>query len=274
MPVSILVPTRRRLVMSSREIHYRYAIASLTLAVIVSIGFGLYDVPHLVDKISFALTITSLVLGLVAIIYTFISASKQELQLTKLIETNHDISKASDKIGSAAASLSEQLGTIPPRFDSVEAKLDALSQAALSGPDQSAHSQSAANKEGSTDEEAPAPNPTLPEFKRYLSELPFAGMAGLYLIVRAIRRGTVIDQELIEKIGTLTLYYVLGLWHGAEAAGYVKIRYTKGTVIPVSVADVVSENIDEQIRHIIEVLGKDANSTLPTLVEAIDRSIP
>lgn len=84
--------------MGTRELHYRYAISYLIILVIASIGFGLYDVPNLVDKVSFALTVTSLVLGVVAIIYTFVSANKQDAQLTRLIETNHDISSASIQI--------------------------------------------------------------------------------------------------------------------------------------------------------------------------------
>ena len=48
--------------MNNREIHYRYALSYLIILLIMSVGFGLFNVPNLVDKVSFSLTVTSLVL--------------------------------------------------------------------------------------------------------------------------------------------------------------------------------------------------------------------
>ena len=45
--------------MHNREIHYRYAISYLLATIILIVALAYYDVPNLVDKFSFALTLSS-----------------------------------------------------------------------------------------------------------------------------------------------------------------------------------------------------------------------
>ena len=87
---------------SNREFHYRYIVSYLLVAIILLVALAYYDVPNLVDKFSFALTLSSLLLAVLAIFYTIISAQKQDLQLTKLVETNASLGSAASEITSAA----------------------------------------------------------------------------------------------------------------------------------------------------------------------------
>jgi hypothetical protein len=259
--------------MSNRELHYRYAISYLIILVIASIGFGLYDVPNLVDKVSFALTVTSLVLGIVAIFYTFVSANKQDTQLTKLIETNHDISNASTRIGSTAKALSDQLGTIPPRFDSVDAKLDTLTQSALVSPTPAAQTQ--INDSAGPATQQQDAEPSLDDLKHFISDLKYAGMFSLYLLSKAQKNGIKINEELIKKIGSIPFYYVFGVFDATEAAGFIKTTYDGGVISITSVSNVFSEHLEPQVLHIVQLLeGGDQESVLKRLVDAVDREIP
>jgi len=72
----------------NKELHYRYIVSYLLAAIILLVALAYYNVPDLVDKFSFALTLSSLLLAILAIFYTIISAQKQDSQLTRLVETN------------------------------------------------------------------------------------------------------------------------------------------------------------------------------------------
>jgi hypothetical protein len=243
--------------MANRERHYRYAISYLVIALIAAIGFGLFDVPSLVDKTSFALTITSLVLGVVAIIYTFVSASKQDVQLSQLLETNLKISNASTDIQAAALTITEQVGVIPNRLDVLDVKLDSV----LSNPNPPPQGDA-------------IPEYTLQDLRRFISELPVAGIASLYLFHRAKEANVTIDDDLTKKISSVPFHFVFGVLTGAEAAGILKLSYTKGKITPESSAPVFEEHIANEMQRVLEILGPERNESLQMLILAIDREIP
>lgn len=253
--------------MENRELHYKYVISYLLIGLIAAIGFGLFDVPYLVDKISFALTITSLVLGVVAIIYTFISANKQDTQLNKLIETNFSISTASTEIKNAARSLTDQIETIPPRFDKVDAKLELMSQASLATASSTA--QSLVTE--STDGPASSGEPSLSYLASYLVDLPYAGIAAFYLFHKAYLEDTIIDEKLIEKISGLHFDFFFGILTSAGAAGFLKITYKNGALHPVSETAVMSENIRELIDKVIAAVGSAPDHALTRMIASIDK---
>lgn len=245
--------------MNNREIHYRYAISYLVFVSVAAIGFGLFDVPDLVDKVSFALTITSLVLGVVAIIYTFVAADKQDSQLSKLIETNFSISSASKEIETAASAIVDQVGVIPPRLDQLDRKIGALSPAAQAMPDKHPGGEAVEL----TDE----------QFRLFFSELTFAGMAALYLFYRAYQKGVDIDEELVEKTVLISFQYVLGLLNGAEAAQLLAMKYRSEAIIPISASEAFVKNILKEIDSVIEAMGEE-NPFLKNMKTAIDEALP
>ena len=112
---------------SPKELHYRYLISYLISAIILLFALAYFDVPALVDKLSFALTISSLVLAVLAIFYTVVSAQKQDLQLTKLIETNASLNNAANDITSAASEMRTFAREAPQHFQSLRATLDNMS---------------------------------------------------------------------------------------------------------------------------------------------------
>ncbi|MFM4705911.1 hypothetical protein [Aeromonas caviae] len=91
--------------MEKREIHYLYAMSYLISLIVLIISLAYYDVPELVDKFSFALTLSSLLLAVLAIFYTIISANKQDSQFFKIIEATSQLSGVVKNIDSAANSM-------------------------------------------------------------------------------------------------------------------------------------------------------------------------
>jgi len=112
--------------MSNSKIHYRYAISYLVSAIILLLALSYYNVPDLVGKLSFALTLSSLLLAILAIFYTIISAYKQESQFSKLIETNYDLKAAAKEIKTASENINTTLSDFPSHFKKIGSKIDDL----------------------------------------------------------------------------------------------------------------------------------------------------
>jgi predicted PurR-regulated permease PerM len=85
-----------------------------------------FDVPELVDKLSFSLTLSSLLLAILAIFYTIISANKQDINLTKIIETNSDLKSAAKTITNVSQTMDTALNEFPSHFRSIRSKIDTL----------------------------------------------------------------------------------------------------------------------------------------------------
>lgn len=243
--------------MDHREIHYRYAIGFLVLLAIAIAALGLYDIPNLVDKMSFALTITSLVLGLVAIIYTFLAGSKQDGQLARLIETNVSISQASTQIRDVATTLAGQVSAIPVRLETLGVKIDSLSKQEFKSPDPVKH---ADNK----------PPLTRQDLKEFVANLPYAGMAVLYAFLLAWNSGKVIAENAFNSGKRIPLFFAFGLLSGAHGAGYLEIKYHKGEIIPVSCHKVLTDSLKELLDEIFKLLGEEESATLRSLMKEVE----
>ena len=119
------------------------------------------------------------------------------------------------------------------------------------------------------------PEPSLPDLKRFVSELKYAGMASLYLLSKAHNRGVPINKELIKKTITIPFYYVFGVFDATQAAGYIETTYEDGEIKVESVRSVFSEHLEPQLHLIIEILKKSEKAhVLKRLVDSIDRELP
>lgn len=110
----------------SKELHYRYIMSYFVIALILLVALFYYNVPNLVDKLSFALTLSSLLLAILAIFYTIISSQKQDMQLTKLVETNTSLGTAVDEIKLAAKEIRVFALEAPRHFQVIRSKLDGI----------------------------------------------------------------------------------------------------------------------------------------------------
>ncbi len=111
------------------ELHYRYALAFLAAGIVLLITLAYFDVPDLVEKFSFALTLSSLLLAVLAIFYTIISSTKQDMQLTRLTETNAEISSAAREVRLASDEIRDFARHAPKEFDAIGRKIDQITNA-------------------------------------------------------------------------------------------------------------------------------------------------
>lgn len=249
----------------NRELHYRYTISYLLSALVLLIALAYFKVPDLVDKLSFALTLSSLLLAILAIFYTIVSAQKQDTQLAKLVETNAAISTAATEIRAVSRQLGEFAQEAPQHFQELGSKLDNL---------MSSYSTVASSTMGNqqstiaTDSELPAID--VLGFTKMFGKLHFAAMGVLYLFERCNDRNTGIERDTWKELRICTLHYAVGLLNGLEAAGLVSYKIHNGAVVPSWCAQVVTETIGQRIDSVINAVNPEAANQLATLKSTID----
>jgi hypothetical protein len=238
---------------SNKELHYRYIVSYLIVAIIFLITFAYYDVPDLVDKFSFALTLSSLLLSILAIFYTIISAQKQDIQLTKLVENNSNLDDTADEIKSAAQEIRSFAREAPQHFEDLGHKLDNIS----------------ANYEtfNSTDmfQANVVKSPKDPisidgvQFARMVLALHYKAMAVLYLFEQSFVKDKNIEADTFMKLGICSLDYAMGILIVFHSIDLISFKICMTAIVPVSCATVVKDEIHTILQTVSDsIKGRDA----------------
>lgn len=91
------------------RIHTGWVIADLLLVIIVLLTVDLGDQAQLADRLMFALALASLVLALVAIIYTFFRHSNLTQTIGRLTTASTEISSSAEQVQAAADELRDRV---------------------------------------------------------------------------------------------------------------------------------------------------------------------
>ena len=250
---------------STKELHYRYIIVLILVALIECVALGLFNVENLVGKIEFALTITSLVVSVIAIVYAFITVNKQDGQLSNLLATSSNVSIASRKLVGAAESLAAHVNTLPPRFDAIEQKIDELSQAGRTLPE--------IHKTDPTPEKEPSVN----DVRDFVLGINYGGMGVIYLAVRATRYGIALTRELFEKNqGLQSFEFAMGVLTGANGASLLDCAYKNNTIFVTNIVEALDRHLKEWLDAAIESLTESQLKphTLANILAAVERATP
>lgn len=245
--------------MQNKEIHYNYAIATLLLSIILLIAFAYFDTPNLVDKFSFALTLSSLLLAILAIFYTIISANKQDSHFAKIIEATSKLNISTDEINKAAVSISSLTKDMPDHFNSINSKIDGLqvTYKALSDKDKKA--------EPTTNEE---PHP-LPSVSRAIAQLQFRGMAVLYFFTMSSYKGKTIEYDDFDPELLANGEYAIGFLNAFQATGLIGIKLHKGSIISTYCDTSLYKNLKNELDAVISAISPDSKGSADYLSGAI-----
>ncbi|MBA2779544.1 hypothetical protein [Billgrantia kenyensis] len=104
----------------NRNIHFSYIIAIMAFIIIGLISVKWSEVPRLTEYISFALTVSSLLLATLAIAYAFYSGENLSLTLQKISESSTEIKYAAQNINT----LTNEIKEIPDSIKKVTSKVD------------------------------------------------------------------------------------------------------------------------------------------------------
>jgi len=106
------------------KIHAFYILTILTSVIVILITVQWSGIPNLAEKISFALTLASLILAALAIGYAVYSNTTFSQTISTLNTVARDVSDSSQNISNAATDLSQKIEAIPSRLESMEVKVD------------------------------------------------------------------------------------------------------------------------------------------------------
>lgn len=236
-----------------RELHYRYILAFLLLGLVLLISLAYYNVPDLVDKFLFALTLSSLLLAILAIFYTIVAANKQDLQLSKIVETNSELGTATAEIKSAAEEIRSFARYAPEQFNALTKKIEevGLSFEKIEPEELS--------QESGQEAEDYKIHITDRQFHGMFVNLYFSAMMVLYLFQRSYNQGKNINIEIIERLNIDPLEYTLGVLNAISSTGLISFKLFEGVIIPTDCAEVLSNNIHEALSRVIDAV-KDNDS--------------
>ena len=106
------------------KIHVTYVIGLLLIVIVLLVTVQWGSIPGLVSYISFALTVTSLLLAALAIGYSIYSNNSLSMVLSRLTASSDDINESSTSIAAAATRLGEQIGDIPQLIEGVGKRVE------------------------------------------------------------------------------------------------------------------------------------------------------
>ncbi|HLL14650.1 MAG TPA: hypothetical protein VK388_06275 [Pyrinomonadaceae bacterium] len=106
------------------KIHAVYVLGILFAIIVVLITVQWSEIPNLADRITFALTVTSLILAILAIAYAVYSNTSFSQNISTLNNASKDVSNTARNISEAAITLTQKIEAIPSKLESVEAKVE------------------------------------------------------------------------------------------------------------------------------------------------------
>lgn len=249
--------------MENKEIHYKYAISYLLCTIIIIIALAYYDVPNLVDKFSFALTLSSLLLAILAIFYTIVSANKQDSQFSKILEATSNLGISVKDINDAATSISRLTKDIPEHFKSINSKIDSIQI--------SYKELSVVEKLDSVPEpESDNLNSDKVNLKEILTGLHFNGMAVLYWFTIAAHHGKIMDYSDFADFEMADLQYAIGFLNAFSATGLVESKLHKESIIPIRCDQVLYKNLRKELDVILTIINKDRAKDLSDALNWVD----
>jgi hypothetical protein len=224
--------------MNNHEIHYRYAISYLIFIIIGISSLCLFDVPNLVDKLSFALSLSSLLLAILAIFYTIISANKQDEQFLKSTETQLDIKFSSRELREASARINELISEVPNHFNKIDKKLDSIYEK-YETVQVDKHEKIENN---TIDPELNIDKQTL---HKMIIRLQYTAIGVLYFFTESYRNDTNIEFYMFKKFNLISEDYAVGVLNGFETTGLIdfNIDYNTASIVPTKCNQIILDEI-------------------------------
>ena len=248
--------------MQNKEIHYKYVISYLVATIILIVALAYYDVPNLVDKFSFALTLSSLLLAILAIFYTIISAHKQDSQFSKIIEATSTLNSSVHDIDKAASSIARLTEDIPQHFQSINTKIDGIQDTykALTDTEKNAELKDS----GEIDSESR-------KLKPLIARLQFSGMAVLYFFVKASYKSKCMDYSDFDEFDMASLDYALGILNGFEVTELIDFKLHKKSIVPTYCDNLLYDELRKELDRVIQVIDEKQSKKLSHALEWVDR---
>lgn len=251
--------------MNNREIHYRYAISYLFVAIISLLALAYYNVPNLVDKLSFALTLSSLLLAVLAIFYTIISSTKQDHQFLKLNETQSELKTSAIEIKNVSKNLNKFFSDVPQHFEKLDVKIDSLADMYTSPPPDPSSSDA-------IDESIEITEIKIDNFllSKMIMKLQYPAMGVLYLFTQSYLKGENIEFSIFEELNIHSYEYGIGVLNGLQTTSLVGFKIHQDSIIPTRCNRLLCDELKNNLVGIQKVIDDKNRLALKNMIQSID----
>jgi len=228
-------------------VHFIYIIIFLIITIILLIVSKFGNQSQLVNYVSFALTLTSLILGLISIGYSFLSNTTFTNNISSINNAANRLDTSSNKISEISEVLNNRLDEIPNLIKIIENKVDSTHTAVIAyygNSRQPEQIESFANN----------------IIDNVLLTTSISGAFILYTLACTQIKNKSIKLEDIESITDVQNNYAYGYIVSAFSFGIFQLSDVDFTNNPIKISnmnDYLLQNIDARIKTIIE------NTSLP-----------
>jgi hypothetical protein len=212
------------------KIHAAYILLILVSIIVVLITVRWSQIPNLAELITFALTLSSLILAALAIGYAVYSNSSLTQSISTLNNVSSNVSLTSKGISRAAEDLSRKIETIPSKLESVEGKVEQTNVLLK----QYSERQESQTLDLSKKQQEQIPDQNEKEAvdeiaDSYLAKISLSGIFILYGCAIAYKKKAPFDLEkFCESIPRLNPKYTQGFLVATDSAGLLSYNELNG----------------------------------------------
>lgn len=228
------------------SIHYKYWIGILIFIIVLIVTAWWSGVPDIVGKFSFALTMSSVILALLAIYFTINFNSLFSNNIATFLRLNKDIKSTAIRLSDATDSLNQKLDKVPDALRGIHDKIDESLQLNI------------ANQEAIQGLNI-VPNVTNiiwtdNYLRSFFLSLQYTGMLSLFLVAQAKIQGKQINvNDFDKKIPEISYGYFAGLSTVCGAIDLYKIERSHNILI----IKTCNEKLIYEAGIILELVLKD-----------------
>jgi hypothetical protein len=238
------------------DIHYRYNMSYLLLicllAIIVLITVKWGSIPDLSELISFGLTLTSLFLSLIAIVFSIYSNVGFSKNVSDLQETSSRISQTADKLQTATIGMEEKVERMPTLIEGLEQSFKSRHEEVMSRLSE--------RKESLTENPSSSPEIERSFVEKFLSLSSYSGLKILYACKLAA------DYKIPFKLEVLKIEknYAYGFLVASTASGLVGYTVKEDVFCITQINEDVKSCIENETKSRMKLMWKDKPDFLQT----------
>ncbi|MDI5986428.1 hypothetical protein QLQ85_16670 [Halomonas sp. M4R5S39] len=237
---------------SNYKIHSTYAIVILSAIIVGLVSVKWSEVPRLYEYINFALTMSSLILAILAIVYALHSSGTLFKTLDKIEGSAESIKTISSDISESNNELRKEVERIPSAITSVDKKLDDSQQLIRRLSEESFFTPSSGDKEKHDISEGLV--------KRYIEKSPLLGCDALLVVIIMYKEEVVADlDQLLSKVGNdFSSRYMFAYIISAESMGLISFEHIEmtGRIKLTFVNNALMENVERIHSEKYQALSK------------------
>jgi len=239
------------------HIHFAYIIGFLVVIIILFATVKWGEIPDLVKYITFALTLTSLVLAVLAIIYAFFSNSSISGTVSSLQKLSEQVSNTTSELAKATNELKQEVAVIPVELRSVKGGLEELKEY---------------SQKRDAQKELPSADAALDQIVNpFLARASNHGLWMLRSCKESFEKKIAFDQyKLTSEIPRLDSEYSYGFLVAVSSVGLLAFTVAKGRLINMTrFNESLLQGIDKEISKRRETGTKEHQDMIDEVIEAI-----